>query len=510
LRLSCNGKMFRQCQVGKIPHLPQFWRRLGPEGLRNDRPLGDGPVQKGICAMLLRHLYLVRAGLAAGLFSGLAFLGASTATAQSKPAAPVTSEPSSAPAGVTTETVSLIQARKAGDLDVVARGHGPERVHLSLHNRSTRRLNVVIPPGLVAASAAGQPGGAGGRGGMQSMGLGSAANREGAFGDFQGTSGPNGLQSVGALDGPRSREIAVPVGETIELNLPAVCLNFGWPTPTGRDKFTLVTVEEYTTNPRIRKALRSLATYGTSLGVAQSVMWRVCNDLPFEAMVEQGGKVMNTHEVALAARFVEALDASTGGDLVDPSALSTGRIFVQVHGEGALDAEARRLAGQLDGLRVLGLPVQVVESEGLPTAAAPAMMLNVILTAAKTGETRGAIVASACSVDGAWLPLGKVAFQDNSSVNVLDGATLSKVVDRAVAGAFVTVKPAHRTVGSTTLKVENRLPFTVTNLVVRAGTSAGAPPVAFQGVGVGPARSTLLPIQAATASLVERVEINGL
>ena len=31
---------------------------------------------------------------------------------------------------------------------------------------------------------------------------------------------------------------------------------------------------------------------------------------------------MNTHEIALAARFVEALDASTGGDLVDPSALS--------------------------------------------------------------------------------------------------------------------------------------------------------------------------------------------
>ena len=60
---------------------------------------------------------------------------------------------------------------------------------------------------------------------MQSMGLGSAANREGAFGDFQGTGGPDGLQSIGALDEPRSREVAVPVGETIELNVPAVCLN---------------------------------------------------------------------------------------------------------------------------------------------------------------------------------------------------------------------------------------------------------------------------------------------
>lgn len=458
--------------------------------------------------MFWRHLYLVRAGLAAGLVTGLTFVGASTATAQTMPRATVDTEPSSPPLGVATETVSLIQASKAGDLEVVARGQGAERVHLSLHNRSARRLNVIVPPGLVAASAAGQPGG-GGRG-MQSMGLGSAANREGAFGDFQGTNGPEGLRSIGALDEPRSREIAVPVGETVELNIPAVCLNFGWPTPTPRDKFTLMTVEEYTTNPRIRKALRSLATYGTSLGVAQSVMWRVCNDLSFEAMLEQGGKVMNSHEVALAARFVEALDSSSASDLVDPSALTGGRIFVRVHGEGSVDADARRLAGQLDGLRLLGLPLQIVDSEELPTAAAPAIFLNVMLTTAKNGETRGAIVASACSADSSWLPLGKVAFHDNSSINVLDGPTLSKAIDRAIAGAFVTVKPARRTLGTTTLKVENRLPFTVTNLVVRAGTSSGSPPVAFEGVGVGPARSALLPLQAATASLVERVEINGL
>ena len=84
-------------------------------------------------------------------------------------------------------------------------------------------------------------------------------------------------------------------------------------------------VDEYSSNPRVRKALRSLATYGTSLGVAQAVMWRVCNDLPFETMAEQTGKVMNIHEIALAARFVEALDASSTGELVDPAALVRAR-----------------------------------------------------------------------------------------------------------------------------------------------------------------------------------------
>ena len=59
------------------------------------------------------------------------------------------------------------------------------------------------------------------------------------------------------------------------------------PPPRHRDTFTLMDVDEYSSDPRVRKALRSLATYGTSLGVAQAVMWRVCNDLPFETMVEQ-------------------------------------------------------------------------------------------------------------------------------------------------------------------------------------------------------------------------------
>ncbi len=458
--------------------------------------------------MLWRHLCLVRACLAAGLASSMIFLSAGSARAQAQ--APRDSEASSAPAGLATETVDLLDGRNAGDLDVVARGHGQDRVHLSIRNRSSHRLNVVIPPGMVASSAVGQPPGGAGGGRLQSMGLGSVSNREGAFGEFRGTAATGGLQSVGTRDEAVTGQVTVPVGETVELSIPGVCLNYGLPSPTPRNTFRLVDVNEYTSNPRVRRALRSLATYGTSHGVAQAAMWNVCNDLPFEMMAEQTGKVMNIHEIALAARFVEALNAPGALDLVDPATLSQSRVFVQVKGQGSLGGEAKRLSSGLEGLHVLGLPLQVVESQELPTVAAPALLLNIVLTDAKAGETRGAIVVNSCASGEAWLPLGKVSFRDNSSVSVLDGATLIKVVDRAVSSAFVTVKPARRTAGSTTLKVENRLPFTVSNLVVKAGSSSGSPSVPFAGVGVGPARSALLPIQAATASLVEHVELNGL
>ena len=73
-------------------------------------------------------------------------------------------------------------------------------------------------------------------------------------------------------------------------------------------------------------------------------MWHVCNELPFETMAEQTGKVMNANEIALAARFVEALDASaSAGELVDPATLSQSRLYVQVLGQGPLGAEAKRL-----------------------------------------------------------------------------------------------------------------------------------------------------------------------
>jgi hypothetical protein len=82
-------------------------------------------------------------------------------------------------------------------------------------------------------------------------------------------------------------------------------------------------------------------------------------------------------------------------------------------------------------------------------------------------------------------------------------------VDRSIATTYVTVKTAKRSPGITTLKVENRLPFTVANVAIRAGNSAGAPTVDFPGLGIAPARSALLPIQAPTGT-IDHVELNGL
>ena len=152
--------------------------------------------------------------------------------------------------------------------------------------------------------------------------------------------------------------MTVPAGESIAIDVPSVCLNFGLPSPAAKDKLTLVDVDDYSRDPRVRKALRSLATLGTSQGTAQAVMWNVCNNVPFATMLAQGEKVSNRYEVALASRFVEALDASGSSDRVDAAYLNESRVFVTIVDKAGLGKDARRLASEMEGLRVLGLPVR--------------------------------------------------------------------------------------------------------------------------------------------------------
>jgi hypothetical protein len=454
--------------------------------------------------MLWRHLCLVRAWSAAGLLGGT-LLGAAT------PAWADADESSPRPVPVVSETVSVLDARKGGDLAVEVRGAGQDRVKMTLRNTSAKRLNVVVPPGLVASSAAGQ--GRAGGGGFQSMGLGSVSNRPGSFGEFRAASSADkapGFRSVDVTgDAKAAGAVAVPPGQTVELSVVSVCLNYGIPTPTPRDKFELVDVEDYSADVRVRKALRSLAAYGTSQGVAQAVMWRVCNDVPFAVMVQQQTKTINVHEALLASRFVEAVDATGSNELVDPAYLQDGRLFVRVVGEGALAKQAERLSREMEGLKVLGLPVRVVTTLDNEPVSAPAMLVNVVLTGAQTGETRCKLVLQQADASGRWAPLGKTSFVEGSTVSVLNGLALARAVDRSVSSTYVTIKPARRAVGTTTFKVENRLPFTLSRISVKAGNSAGAPTVDLNGLGVAPARAALVPVQTPSAT-VEHAEFNGL
>jgi hypothetical protein len=105
--------------------------------------------------------------------------------------------------------------------------------------------------------------------------------------------------------------------------------------------------------------------------------------------------------------------------------------------------------------------------------------------------------------------MGKLTFLDGSSPSVLDGPTLARAIDRALAPAFVSVKLARRGTGTTTFRLENRLPFTIARVALRAGSSSGAPTVERTGLGIAPARGATVTVEAPSVH-IEHVELNGL
>jgi hypothetical protein len=448
--------------------------------------------------MLRHHSCPVQALVwAAGLVSG-SILGTTGATAGSPEPAPG--------AAASAETVGVLAARDAGLLTVEVRGQREHAVRITLRNTSPRRLNVVLPPGLVAAAGTGQQGAVPG---FQSMGLASTTGRPGGFGRFRGDATSLAFRSIPVVDPHATDVVTVPAGQSVSLSVPAVCLNFGRPTPTPRDAFTLVDVDDYSANPRVRKALRSLATLGTSQGVAQAIMWHVCDGLTIDQLAALPAKRLNALELALAARFVEALDGSSSSDLVDPACLSEARIFVRLQGQGTLAKDVRRLAAELDGRRLLGLPVRVVAEGEELVAPAPALLLNVTLSSSRPGQTGGRVGVFTASGSGTWVLLGSPAFQADAAAANLDATELARAVDHAVATALVPVKPVQRTVDRAMLRIENRLPFTLARVVVRVGTASKTAPVELTGLGIGPMRNTQVPIQAPSGT-IDRVELNGL
>ena len=71
---------------------------------------------------------------------------------------------------------------------------GQDRVRLTIQNTRPSGSNVVLPPGLVAASAAGQRAAAAAA--SRAWASGSSTNRPGGFGEFRGTRRASGFRSV--------------------------------------------------------------------------------------------------------------------------------------------------------------------------------------------------------------------------------------------------------------------------------------------------------------------------
>ena len=174
--------------------------------------------------MLWRHLCLVRAWSAAGLVGGLSVAGRVGRDRPGSGPGPRGGPPRAvgAPRRRRDGYRRSAQGRSIGRSDRhrprPGSGQGPDDPpqyrpragSMSSCRRawSPRARSLRVPAAAAAA----------GGGGLQSIGLGSVTNRPGAFGEFQGDAGAGGLRSIPATGEPRSRSVAVPAGETVDVD----------------------------------------------------------------------------------------------------------------------------------------------------------------------------------------------------------------------------------------------------------------------------------------------------
>ena len=300
--------------------------------------------------------------------------------------------------------------------------------------------------------------------------------------------------------------IGVSPGQTIDLSVPSVCLNFGLPTPMTRNVFTLKSVEDFSPDPRVRKALKSLSTLGTSQGVAQATMWNVCNGMSFEQIAGQSVKTINAAELAQAVRFVEALDGSPT-DIVEPSYFQQGRMLVHVSGDSSVAKDVARINGDLGSVRMMGLPVSSVESEDDLVPRPGTLFVNAQLSAKKPGSTLVRVSIRGVTAFGDWKSFGQFDTKLDGSSTDLSAEAFASDLGKAIARNFVSATVVKRSTGSTTVRVANRLPMTISDLTLKAGKAGDV--VGFEAVGIGPMRNATVTLPAASA-VVDGVILNGL
>jgi hypothetical protein len=238
-------------------------------------------------------------------------------------------------------------------------------------------------------------------------------------------------------------------------------------------------------------------------------MWNVFNGMSFEQIATEAARYVNLHEITLAARFVHALDASGPAELVEPVYFNQGRVLVRVQGAGSLAKVAKRLNEELDGQRLLGLPVRVVDEIPPSDGNVSSLMLDIDFTGANARQTNARVTVRHAGLVGGWRLLGSPQFKITTPPDKLDVATISTAVTRAIGSTFVTVRPIGKNPGMNTFRIENRLPFTLSGLELRTSRSEDAGTVLLPRLGLGPVRTVQTSAPAAMG-FVEKIELNGL
>jgi hypothetical protein len=253
-------------------------------------------------------------------------------------------------------------------------------------------------------------------------------------------------------------------------------------------------------SPRLRTAVKRLAQEKAPQTVAQLVLWHVGLGIDWSRLERLARRWANPGELALARRFVSALDATASeGTPAAPSTLDLDLIAVGPESE----ALATRLRSLLDGHSMLGLTVRVRKAEA-PQGAALACEVRLERATARVR------VQTTDEAGPTWRSVGKfsLALADSKgterpAAEVAD-ALAQGILERLVR-VQLTTGPRAKGKETYKIRIDNGSPLVLHGLAL-AGSAADpeAKPSLLLGISLSPGKSLAVP---ASFEVVHRLKL---
>lgn len=186
--------------------------------------------------------------------------------------------------------VELFTAIERSELEVTMRPKNEFGGNVFLRNVTDKPITVLLPDAIVGLHVHPQFGGGaiggagGGLGGQGAGGLGGGQNQAIGGGLGGGGFGGGGGGGFGGQQGGGGGFFSIPAAETVRIPFQSVCLEHGKHSPTARNTYKVVPVEQYSDKPELKALCIAVGSGQVDRAVAQAAAWHISSGMTWDQL----------------------------------------------------------------------------------------------------------------------------------------------------------------------------------------------------------------------------------
>jgi hypothetical protein len=237
---------------------------------------------------------------------------------------------------------------------------------------------------------------------------------------------------------------------------------------------------------RVQKALKRLAAVKAPTTLSQLVMWRLAQELSWDAIARLSESWSNPYELTLARDFCEHLDGLQVGEG------ETGSLLFQISGtDAAGESRAAELAKTVKGKTVLGLQADL----GIPARPdGPAVACRVRFSGA---DALVQVLSSDASAQN-WVAFGKFTLPATKKTGGFDAPQFADALAEGILNRLVRAQlikgPRDKNKLTYQLRIENFSPMLLNGLALLGPASKPAEePKVLSGISIPPRKAMSVP-----------------